>query len=62
MRRLKSFFEETKKKVESEFFPDRGDPKLRLAEAKKSIISFKKVTNDEERTCDLDALLCRTRG
>ena len=50
---IEEFFQETRKKVESEFFPDRGDPKLRLAEAKKSIISFKKVTNDEERTCDL---------
>ena len=38
----KESFQETHKKVESEFFPDRGDTKLRLAEAKKSIISLKK--------------------
>ena len=37
---IEEFFQETGKKVESEFFPDQGDPKLRLAEAKKSIISF----------------------
>lgn len=35
-------FLEARKKIENEFFPDKGDGKLRLAEAKKEIIKFKK--------------------
>jgi hypothetical protein len=44
---------QARKKIENEFFPDRGNGKLRLAEAKKAISTFKKITNDEKRTVDL---------
>jgi hypothetical protein len=50
---IKELFQKSRKKIESEFFPDRGNPKLRLAEAKKEITTFKKLTNDEKRTVDL---------
>lgn len=50
---IENLFRLSRKKIENEFFPDRGDPKLRLAEAKKEISTFKKVTNDEKRTVDL---------
>ena len=46
-------YSQARKKIENEFFPDRGDGKLRLAEAKKAISTFKKTTNDEKRTVDL---------
>ena len=46
-------FQKARKKIENEFFPDRGFGKLRLAEAKKEITAFKKATNDEKRTVDL---------
>lgn len=46
-------FLKARKKIENEFFPDRGFGKLRLAEAKKEITAFKKATNDEKRTVDL---------
>jgi hypothetical protein len=46
-------YSQARKKIENEFFPDRGDAKLRLAEAKKAITTFKKTTNDEKRTVDL---------
>jgi hypothetical protein len=46
-------FQQARKKIENEFFPDRGIGKLRLAEAKKEITAFKKATNDEKRTLDL---------
>jgi len=48
-----ALFQEARKKIMNEFFPDRGDGKLRLAEAKKEITAFKKATNDEKRTLDL---------
>ncbi|MHC0039626.1 DUF6155 family protein [Pseudoneobacillus sp. C159] len=46
-------FQEAQKNIKNEFYPDRGQGKLRLAEAKKVITSFKKITNDEKRTVDL---------
>jgi hypothetical protein len=46
-------FNQARKKIENEFFPERGDGKLRLAEAKKEITAFKKATNDQKRTVDL---------
>lgn len=50
---IEDLFQKAMKKIENEFFPDRGEPKLRLAEAKKEINEFKKLTNDEKRTVDL---------
>ncbi|MCM3570344.1 DUF6155 family protein [Neobacillus mesonae] len=50
---IEFLFKEARKKVENEFFPERGDGKLRLAEAKKVILNFRKVTNDDKRTVDL---------
>jgi hypothetical protein len=50
---IEVLFNQTRKKIENEFFPDRGFGKLRLAEAKKEITAFKKATNDEKRTVDL---------
>lgn len=46
-------YNQAKKKVQNEFFPDRGLGKLRLAEAKKAISTFEKTTGDKERTLDL---------
>ena len=46
-------YEKTKKKIKDEFFPDRGDGKLRLGEAKKAITNFKKLSSDTVRTIDL---------
>jgi hypothetical protein len=50
---IEVLFNQARKKIENEFFPDRGLGKLRLAEAKKEITAFKKATNDEKRTVDL---------
>jgi hypothetical protein len=50
---IEVLFTQARKKVENEFFPDRGHGKLRLAEAKKEINAFKKATNDQKRTVDL---------
>jgi len=50
---IEALFAQARKKVENEFFPDRGHGKLRLAEAKKEINAFKKATNDQKRTVDL---------
>lgn len=50
---IDDLFKKARKKIENEFFPDRGFGKLRLAEAKKEITAFKKATNDEKRTVDL---------
>jgi Family of unknown function (DUF6155) len=46
-------FEQAKKKIKNEFFPERGLGKLRLAEAKKAITNFEKITGDELKTLDL---------
>lgn len=46
-------FKKARTKIENEFFPDRGDAKLRLAQAKNAINEFKKATGDEKRTIDL---------
>lgn len=46
-------YEKTKKKVEDEFFPKRGLPKLRLSNAKNEISNFKKISADEHKTVDL---------
>ncbi|WP_077212480.1 DUF6155 family protein [Bacillus dakarensis] len=46
-------FEQTKQRIKNEFFPDRGNGKLRLAEAKKAITDFKKLADDRMRIVDL---------
>jgi TusA-related sulfurtransferase len=46
-------FDEAKKKILHQFFPDRGHPKLKLAEAKKAISEFGKLCNNQARTIDL---------
>jgi hypothetical protein len=46
-------YEKTKKKINDEFFPDRGFGKMRLGEAKNTISNFKKLTSDAFRTLDL---------
>jgi hypothetical protein len=50
---IEVLFNQAQKKIENEFFPDRGFGKLRLAEAKKEITGFKNATNDVKRTVDL---------
>jgi hypothetical protein len=42
-----------KKKIEDEFFPDRGMPELRLSVAKKAITDFKNTTGDSIKAADL---------
>ncbi|WP_336784690.1 DUF6155 family protein [Paenibacillus sp. MMO-177] len=46
-------YEETKKKIRNQFYPDRGQPKLKLAEAKKAITEFGKLSSNEARLLDL---------
>ena len=50
---IEVLFKQARKKIENEFFPDRGHAKFRLAEAKKEIAAFKKATNDDKRTVEL---------
>ena len=50
---IEVLFQQSKQKIKNEFFPDRGHGKLRLAEAKKAISEFKKLSNDEMKTVDL---------
>jgi hypothetical protein len=46
-------FDEAKKKILYQFYPDRGEPKLKLAEAKKAISEFGKLSNNQARTIEL---------
>ncbi|KIL37700.1 hypothetical protein SD71_00315 [Cohnella kolymensis] len=48
-----SLFHEYRKKVEHEFFPQRGHGKLRLAEAKKAISDFEKLTGNARYSLEL---------
>ena len=50
---LKDLFNNAKKKIQDEFFPDRGMPKMRLTEAKKAITEFKKIAGDSNQVIDL---------
>lgn len=50
---IEVLFQQARKKIKNEFFPERGFAKLRLGEAKKEINAFKKTTNDNKRTVDL---------
>ncbi|MFD0696195.1 DUF6155 family protein [Paenibacillus sp. GCM10027628] len=46
-------FDEAKKKILHQFYPERGEPKLKLAEAKKAISEFGKLCNNPAKTIDL---------
>jgi Family of unknown function (DUF6155) len=46
-------YEKTKKAIGDEFFPERGDGKMRLGEVKNTISNFKKLSNDELKILDL---------
>lgn len=48
-----SLFDEYRKKVEQEFFPERGHGKLRLQEAKKAIAEFEKLTGNLRHSFEL---------
>jgi 3-methyladenine DNA glycosylase AlkD len=50
---IHDLFKKTKKKIQDEFFPERGFGKMRLSEAKNAITNFKKVTSDYIKTVDL---------
>lgn len=46
-------FEAAKKKILIQFYPDRGEPKMKFAEAKKAISAFAKLSNNQVRTIEL---------
>ncbi|MFS0862016.1 DUF6155 family protein [Fredinandcohnia sp. 179-A 10B2 NHS] len=46
-------YNKAKKKIQDEFYPDRGLPKLRLSEAKQAISDFKKSTGNSSLVADL---------
>ncbi|UJF32646.1 DUF6155 family protein [Paenibacillus hexagrammi] len=46
-------FDEAKDKILHQFYPKRGEPKLKLAEAKKAITEFGKLSNNLAKTIDL---------
>ena len=46
-------FEETKKKIRNQFFPERGLGRLSLATAKKAITEYKKVNKSAESILEL---------
>lgn len=50
---VESLFVECRKKVEHEFFPERGHGKLRLQEAKKAISEFERLTDNIKYTVEL---------
>lgn len=50
---IEALFPVYEKKVKDEFFPDRGFGKLRLAEAKKVIDEFEKITQSPKHTLEL---------
>lgn len=50
---VESIFQEYRKKVEQEFFPERGHGKLGLKAAKNAISEFGKLTDDVKRSLEL---------
>ncbi|OAS13324.1 DUF6155 family protein [Paenibacillus oryzisoli] len=46
-------FEAAEKKILIQFYPDRGEPKLKFADARKAISEFSKLTNNQVRTIEL---------
>ncbi|MFC4768229.1 plasmid pRiA4b ORF-3 family protein [Effusibacillus consociatus] len=53
---VEDLFAACAKKVEDQFFPERGFGKLKLAEAKKAIQEFEMITGDKRRTLELKLL------
>lgn len=52
-RATKQLYEEAKEEIEQQFYPKRGEPKLKLSKAKKAISDFNKLCNDSKKTIDL---------
>jgi hypothetical protein len=50
---IEELFAKAAKKINNEFFPDKGHGKLRLSIAKKAITDFKKLTGDSKNTLAL---------
>ena len=50
---IEDLYAKAKHTILQEFFPQRGEGKLRLAQAKKAISKFNGLSNDESRTIDL---------
>ncbi|GEN32975.1 DUF6155 family protein [Aneurinibacillus danicus] len=50
---LEEMAETYRKKIREEFFPTRGEPKLRLSETKKAIREFEKLSQNKRYTIDL---------
>lgn len=50
---LTQLYEEAKRTIAYEFYPERGMPKMRLAQAKKAISEFSKLTDDFPKQIDL---------
>jgi hypothetical protein len=50
---VQQLYEEAESKILHEFYPNRGEPKLRLAQAKKAISEFNKLCNDHVKTIEL---------
>lgn len=50
---VEELYKEAKLQIQNEFFPRKGEPKLRLAHAKKAISNFGKFTNDRVLKTDL---------
>ncbi|MGG4034230.1 DUF6155 family protein [Paenibacillus cisolokensis] len=50
---VENLFHEYRKKIENEFFPERGHAKLRLQEAKKAISEFERLTGNVKYSLEL---------
>jgi len=50
---IEDLYQKSKNQILNEFFPERGDAKMRLSVAKKAITDFKNLSKDELRTIDL---------
>ena len=48
-----SILEKYKQQVKNEFYPQRGEPKLRLSIAKKTVSEFKKITKSQTDIADI---------
>ncbi|MBC2705126.1 DUF6155 family protein [Desulfobacula sp.] len=49
----RSILEKYKQQVKNEFYPQRGEPKLRLSIAKKAVSEFKKVSKSQNDIADI---------
>lgn len=48
-----SILEKYKQQIKNEFYPQRGEPKLRLSIAKKAVSGFKKITKSQTDIADI---------